>query len=134
MPRVETSSAGMTATYSEIRSGRTNRIVDHTARFAIQAANLTPHQLDALHWVECVWAVFMEASSTKAGSANSRRLKRMVGQVLYYRALLGWTFAKIASTDLLGGRKVSTQRAYQLYDEAVDLVLEEAIRRGLVRD
>jgi len=45
---------------------------------------------------------------------------------------LGWTFTKIASEPLpKSNETVSRQRIYTLYREAVQLVAEEAVRRGL---
>lgn len=122
----EGSSAGMVVNYGGTGGGKTNRISNLTAQQAIRAAGFDSVMTRKLKWVDCVWSVF-----THLFSSASKR-ERDIAYVLYHKALLGWTFARIAEGGLPSGAKVTRQCIYQHYDKAVDAVAEEAKKRDLL--
>jgi hypothetical protein len=129
----EGSSIGMTAGYGAVNTGKTNRKSDHTAILALRAANMTAEARRRLQWVDCVWRVFNACMTSYPASRSARLRDRTIGYILYHHVLLGWTFAKLAESQLPTGSVVSRQRIQQLYEKALDMVLREAVRQGIIR-
>lgn len=123
----ELSSVGMVVNYGGTGGGKTNRIADHVASAAIRAANIDPKKAERYKWVDCVWKVFFHFLTKPA------QRDKVIAHVLYHKALLGWTYAKIAENGLPNGASVSRQRIQQYYDIAIDVIVDEAKSRGLLR-
>lgn len=127
MRQMDSSSAGMVASYAAVGGGKTNRITSLTEQEALRAANFDAKIAARLQWIDCAWSVFMRFM------AHSGAREKNIAYVLFHRALLGWTFSRIASGKLPSGSEVTRQRIYQLYEKAVDAVMAEAEKRGLLR-
>lgn len=125
--QTESASTGLVASYNAVGGGRTNRITSLTEQAALRAAGYDAKLAERLRWIDCVWSVFMQHM------AKPEDRSRNVAYVLFHRALLGWTYARIASSKLPNGRTVSRQYIYQLYDKAVDAVMIEVKKNGLLR-
>lgn len=121
------SSAGMVANYAPSGSGRTNKISDHTARQAIQNANIDPERLLRLRWLACVHSVFTRLIT------HSKMRERCKGHVLYHKALLGWTFVKISEIPLPNKSMVTSQYIRMLFNDAIKDIEVEARNRGLLK-
>ena len=120
-------SAGLVVNYGATGGGRTNRISDHVAMQAIRNAYVDPKNAERAKWLECTWSVFMHFLS------QTGTREKIIAHVLYHKAFLGWTFAKIADNGLPNGVRVSRQRIYQYFDAAVDEIVKEAVKRGLLK-
>lgn len=122
------SSTGMVANYNATGGGgRTNRIARLTEQEALKAVSIDADLMKRLRWIDCVWSVFMK------NVAHPQMRERNMGYVLFHKALLGWTFEKIASTTLPSGSKVTRQRIHQYYEMALGYVETEAEEMGLLR-
>lgn len=132
----EISSIGMVLVYGKTAVGRTNRTSDATAMNAMRLANIPKDRLESLKWMDCAWRVFLRGSVSaldrdKPGM-HERRRRATVSYVLYYKAFLGYTFERIASMGMPHGGKVSRQRVYDFFEQAVQDVAMEARKEGLV--
>lgn len=132
----EISSTGMVLVYGKTAVGCTNRTSDVTAMNAMRLANIPKDRLESLKWMDCAWRVFLRGSVSaldrdKPGM-HERRRRATVSYVLYYKAFLGYTFERIASMGMPHGGKVSRQRVYDFFEQAVQDVAMEARKEGLV--
>ena len=132
----EISSVGMVLAYGKTVVGRTNRTSDATAMNAMRLANISKDRLESLKWMDCAWRVFLRGSAfaldrDKLGM-HERRRRSTVSYVLYYKAFLGYTFDRIASMGMPHGGRVSRQRVYDFFEQAVQDVAMEARKEGLV--
>lgn len=132
----EISSAGMVPSYSPSVGGRTNRTSDFTAMCGIKLANIPAKKLESLKWIDCAWRVFLRGTTAYLARENvpinTRRKRATISYVLYYKAFLGYTFKRIAEMEMPNRGKVSRQRVYEFWKEAVAAVAREAIREGLL--
>lgn len=130
------SSAGMTASYAAVSSGKTNRCSDFTASQGIRLANLSPEKIESLRWIDCAWRVYVRGTSPvlcmHKYSINERRILAATSYVLYYKAFLGYTFDRIATMGLPKRGAVSRQRVHEFWNRAVHEVALEARKEGLV--
>lgn len=131
---MELGSAGLVARFGDNRSGKTYKITKLTEQLAIERANRSKEVLEKLAWLECAWAVFTRLMAGRNGSSATIRKNRKVAHIMHLHVFMGWTFTKIASEPLPKCKEpVSRQRIQQLYSEAVWLVAEEALNRGLLK-
>lgn len=131
-PALEHTSVGLVARFGGHKTSKTYKITKLTEDIAIEHANRTEGVILKIAWLECAWAVFTKLMTDKGGSAASVRKNRKVAHIMHLHVFLGWTFNKIASEPLPKTNEVvSRQRIYNLYSDAVILVAEEALRRGL---
>ena len=132
----EISSAGTTASYSLVNSGKTNRCSDFTASHAIRLANLSPQKIASLRWIDCAWRVFVKGTAPVLNmnhyTVTERRVLDATSYVLYYKAFLGYTFERIAVLGLPSRRAVSRQRVHEFWQRAILEVALEARKEGLV--
>lgn len=134
MPSLEHTSVGLVARFGGERTSQTYRITKLTEQLAIERANRSEEVLEKLAWLECAWAVFTRLMTGRNGSSATIRKNRKVAHIMHLHVFMGWTFTKIASEPLPKSKEpVSRQRIQQLYNEAVWLVAEEAMNRGLLR-
>lgn len=132
----EIGSNGLVATYKQASGGRTNRTSDMTAMAGMRRANIPQERLKSLRWIDCAWRVFIGGSAAtlrcEAPSVTERQRRATISYVLYYKAFLGYTFARIAEMPMPSGRCVSRQRIHDFWEAAIVAVGEEAKREGLL--
>ena len=131
-PQLEFTSIGLVARFGGDKTSQTYKITKLTEQLAIERANRSEDVIEKLRWLDCAWDVFARLMTGRNGSAATIRKNRKVAHIMHLHVFLGWTFTKIASEPLpKSNETVSRQRIYTLYREAVQLVAEEAVRRGL---
>lgn len=131
-PQLEHSSIGLVARFGGEKTAKTYKITKLTEAQAIERANRPPEVVNKIAWLECAWDVYSRLVTGFNGSGAAKRRNRKIAHVMHLHVFLGWTFMKISSEPLPGTNEpVSRQRIYSLYKEAVELVAEEALRRGL---
>lgn len=133
VPQLEYSSIGLVARFGGEKTAKTYKITKLTEAQAIERANRPPEVVKKIAWLECAWDVYTRLVTGRSGSGAAKRRNRKIAHVMYLHVFLGWTFTKISAEPLPGTDKpVARQRIYNLYKEAVELVAEEAVRRGLL--
>lgn len=132
---VEETSVGLVARFGGEKTSQTYKITKLTEILAIERANKSPAVMSKIAWFECVWHVYTRLVTSNSGSGVTKRRNRKIAHILHLHVFLGWTFTKISGEPLPGtDETVSRQRVYDLYTAAVELVAEEAIRRGLISE
>lgn len=125
-PEMVMGSSGLVVNYGSVGGGQTNRTSDIVAMQAIRNANVDPRIAEHMKWLECTWSVFERLLK------QTEMRGKIMAYVLFHKAFLGWTYAKIAEYGLPNGATVSRQRIYQYFEKAVDEVALEAVKRGLL--
>ena len=131
LPEDELPSIGMTAKYGCAASVR-NRARSTTEEMALRMQSLSPEGLRRRKWLICVRDELNALQSSKGKTPNRAVQDKLVANVLYLRAGLGYTLSRIAETGFQV--KLSRQRVSGYYGIAVWNVAERAEKAGLFKE
>ena len=123
-------SLGMVARWDRV-GGFSGGFSSITESNAMKALTLNEAQKEMLKWVDSAYAVFFKLLDETGKNGPKRLHDRVMAAVLNNRVFDGWSFEQIRDAHFRP--QVSLQYVRRVYDQCVELIAQEADRRGLFK-
>lgn len=124
-------SGGLVARYGAV-GGSGNRVYDRVGDTALRLASCSSQKKKEIAWLDCVLSVHVKLMQTAGKSISRRRCDRTIAYVLWMKVVEGYTLRRIGDEPMPHKNKASRQCIAEYWDKAVEVVGQEAIRRGLL--
>ena len=123
-------SLGMVARWDRVGgfSGGCGSITETTA---MKGLTLNEEQQEMLKWVDAAYAVFFQLLDEADKNGPKRLHDRVMASVLNKRVFDGWKFEDIKTAYFRP--QISVQYVRRVYDQCVELIVQEADRQGLFK-